>query len=230
MKKILTIILILGILYLAYIAVFTNKPTVCETMINLTDNVKNQNQYITYTDKNKIDYVLIRLSDIKDNKGNPDMKLMATLYEKISKLVPNYDKHVGQNTKQIVESLQKGTTQIIREPILAIKAVDAVKLTHNNLITVSLRDVGESNKKKTVLIPYSSHLENAKLDGRNIKGRIIQLDKLLYLDQDKHEPSTIIELNKLYLHEIHHHDDIKIFILKSTGQNSNEITLIEKNN
>lgn len=226
MKKILTIILILLLVYLAYIALFTNKMSICETMINLTDNVKNQNQYVTYTDKNKVDYVMIRLSDIKNEKGEANRPLIAKLYEKISKLVPDYDKHVGQNTNQVVESLQKGTTQILREPILAIKAVDAVKLTHNNLITVAVRDLGDADKKKTVLIPYSSHLAGAKLEGNTIKSRVIQLDKILYLDQDNRDPSTIMELNKVFLQEIHQQSDIKIYALKSSGEGSNEITLI----
>ncbi len=226
MKKILTIILILAMIYLAYIALFTKQMTICETMINLTDNVKNQNQYVTYTDKNKVDYVMIRLSDIKDDNGEPNRPLIAHLYEQISKILPDYDKHVGQDTKQVVKSLQKGTTQILREPILAIKAVDAIKLTHNNLITVAVRDVGNVDKKKTILIPYSSHLDGTKLDGNTIKGRIIQLDKLLYLDQDNKEPSSVMELNKLYLQEIYQQADIKIYILKASGESSNEIILI----
>lgn len=49
---------------------------------------------------------------------------------------------------------------------------------------MAVRVVGETDKKKTVLIPYSSHLDGTKLDGNTIKGRIIQMDKLLYLDQD----------------------------------------------
>lgn len=226
MKKILIIILILTLVYLAYIALFTKEMAICETMINLTDNVKNQNQYVTYTDKNKVDYVMIRLGDIKDDRGEPNRELISQLYENISKLIPDYDKHVGQDTKQVVESLQKGTTQILREPILAIKAVDAIKLTYNNLITVAVRDVGEVNKKKTILIPYSSHLEGVKLEGNTIKNRIIQLDKLLYLDQDSKVPSSVIELNKLYLQEIDQHDDIKIYVLKASGEDSNQIILI----
>lgn len=225
MKKILIIILILTLVYLAYIALFTKQMTMCETMINLTDNIKNQNQYITYTDKNNIDYVMIKLGDIKDYKGEPNRLLISQLYEKISKLIPDYDKHVGQDTKQVVESLQKGTTQILREPILAIKAVDAIKLTHNNLITASVRDIGEIDKKKTILIPYSSHLEHAKLEGNMIKNRIIQLDKLLYLDQDNKTPSSIIELNKLYLQELYQYSDIKIYILKDSGDELKEIIL-----
>jgi hypothetical protein len=226
MKKILIIILIIVILYLAYIALFTKDMAICETMINLTDDVKNQNQYVTYTDKNKIDYVMIRLSDIKNDKNEVDRVLISQLYEKISKVIPDYDKHVGQDTKQVVESLLKGTTQIIREPILAIKAVDAIKLTHNNLITVAVRDVGEVDKKKTVLIPYSSQLDGIKLDGNTIKGRVIQMDKLLYLDQDSKDPSTVMELNKLYLQEIHQHSNINIYVLKAIGESSNEIILI----
>ena len=226
MKKILTIILILAMFYLVYIALFTNKMSVCETMINLTDGVKNQNQYVTYTDKNKNDFVMIRLEHIKGDNGETNRTLISQLYEKISKSIPDYDKHVGQDTKQVVESLQKGTTQIMREPILAIKAVDAVKLTHNNLLTVSIRDVGEVNNKKTVLIPYSSHLDGIKLEGNTIKGRVIQSDKILYLDQESKDPSSIMELNKLYLHEIHQENGIKIYIMKSVGEGSNEIILI----
>ena len=226
MKKILIIILILAIFYLAYISLFTNQVSICETMINLTDNVKNQNQYVTYTDKNKIDYVMIRLFDIKNELGEINRNLISQLYEKISKLLPDYDKHVNQDTKQIIESLQKGNTQILREPILAIKAVDAIKLTHNDFITVSVRDIGDVEKKKTVLIPYSSHLDGGKLDGNNIKGRVIQLDKLLYLDQENKTASSIMELNKLYLQEIHQEKGINIYVLKSSGEVSNEIILI----
>lgn len=226
MKKILIIILILAIFYLAYISLFTNQVSICETMINLTDNVKNQNQYVTYTDKNKIDYVMIRLFDIKNELGEINRNLISQLYEKISKLLPDYDKHVNQDTKQIIESLQKGNTQILREPILAIKAVDAIKLTHNDFITVSVRDIGDVDKKKTVLIPYLSHLDGAKLDGNNIKGRVIQLDKLLYLDQENKTASSIMELNKLYLQEIHQEKGINIYVLKSSGEVSNEIILI----
>ena len=35
-------------IYLAYIALFTKDMAICETMINLTDNVKNQNQCDIY--------------------------------------------------------------------------------------------------------------------------------------------------------------------------------------
>ena len=224
MKKILIIILILAIVYLGYI--FTERVAICETMINLTDSVKNQNQYVTYTDTNKIDFVMIRLEHIKGDNGETNRPLISQLYEKVSELIPDYDKHVGQETKQVVESLQKGTTQIMREPILAIKAVDAIKLTHNNLITVSIRDVGDFDNKKTILIPYTSHLADSKLDGNTIKGRIIQLDKILYLDQESRDPSTIMELNKLYLHEIHQENGIKIYAIKGSGEDSNEIILI----
>jgi hypothetical protein len=226
MKKILTLILILGLIYLAYIAIFTDEPSICETMINLTDGVKNQNQYVTYTDKDKNDYVMIRLNDIKDSTGQPNRKFISEVYERISKIIPDYDKLVGQDTKQVIESLEKGSTQIIREPIVAIKAVDAVKLTRNTLISVSVRDLGEGDKKKTILIPHSSRLEGTKLEGNTIKGRIIQLDKILFLDQDSKDASSIFELNKLFLQEIIQFDGVKVYVLKADGEGQNEINLL----
>lgn len=226
MKKILTLILIFGLLYLVYVALFTDRKSICETMINLTDNTKNKNQYVTWTDANKNDYVLIRLSDIKDDNGQVHRQLSSQLLDSLSKLIPDYDKHVGQNTKQAVESLKNGNTQLIREPIVAIKATDAIKLTRNNIISVSVRDVISNGNMNTILIPHSSHIEGNNLDGHPIKNRIIKLDKLLFLDYDNVTPSPIMELNRLFLQEIHEENNIKIYALRANGDDSNQIILL----
>jgi hypothetical protein len=212
MKSII-LFLIIGLGYLLVKTFFD----VNESIIDLKS--RNQNQMVSWTDTQSNQYLLIRLSDITIPE------LIPKIYQSISMKIPNYDVHSFQNSAQVIKSLKNGTTQIIREPILAIKATHAIKLTNNKFITGSIRDVGISPNKTPILIPYLSNFETGtnKLAGSPIKNRIIQMDKILYLDQDHREPIRVDGLGKLYLAQIYTHMDIPIYVLEPQGSNSNLI-------
>ena len=210
-------------MYILYLIVFTNNPIICESMINLSEQMKNKNQYISYTDKNKQNYVMIRLNDLKNTNGESDRELMSKVYESISKSEEGYDKLSGQDSHLIIESLKKGYTQIIREPILAIKSSDVEVLTKNNILSGSVRNITDTD---SILIPFSSKIVNFNLDGKIINGKIIKLDKLLYLEEDSKTPSFIKGLNKIYLQPIYQTNGKDIYIIKEIGNPDYEINLI----
>jgi hypothetical protein len=216
MKK--TLILML-ILYLFYLVFFTKFSFACETMIDL--KALRVNQHITFADKNNIKYVIIRLSSIVNANNESNNELISNLYEKISKSEQNYDTFTEQDSKFVIESLKKGYTQIIREPLLAIKITDAKKLTNDNIITGSIRNVNN----KSILLPFLSKNNPIDLDGNIINNRIIKLDKLLFLDQDSKVPSNISDLKKVYLHPIYKVGDIDIYLIKDSGEPNYELTL-----
>lgn len=222
MNTLLVQFLILVIGYLVYIAIFTNK-NICENMIDLSENLKNKNQFISFYDNSGNTYVMIRLFDIF-NKDNNNL-LVADIYDKISQSIPDFDKHVNQNSKNIKELLKKYNTQLSREPILLIKSTDTVEITNNKFISGAVRDIGTQNNKKTIIIPYNSTIEESNLHGSPIKNKIIQLDKLLFLDTDDKNSSSIQTLNKIYLKPIYKINNINIYLPMDIGDSSNEIKL-----
>jgi len=211
-------LLLMFILYLFYF-IFTNFSCRRETMIDLS---LTQNQYISYSDKNNVNYVMIRLTDIVNENNEPNYELISNIYENISKSEDNFDNLAQQNSKLAIESIKKGPTQIIREPLLAVKINDVNKLTNNNIITGSLRNLPNN---KIILAPFLSKNNPNNLEGKNISNRIIKLDKILFLDITDKMPSDISDLKKVYLQPIYRVNNIDIFLIKDNGTPSNEIIL-----
>lgn len=222
MEKFLKIFLLLIFLYLIYIALFTNKKSLCETMINLTNDMRNKNQYITYTDNNNVDYVLIRFNQIRNDKGEINNDLISKLYEKIILRIgiEQYEKITGENPTKYIDQLKKFNIDLQSEPLLAIKAVDAVKLVHNNILTVALRDVND----KTILIPYDSTIIDGKLEGKQLGSKTLNVNTILFID--KKSVSSLDQVIKLYLEEIDVINNIPVYILKQFGDSINEIKLL----
>lgn len=220
--KLLNVILILLFAYLIFIALFTNKTSVCEPLIDLDASQNNVNQSITYKDNDGNEYVMLRLEDIKNIDGQPDKSLISQIYGKIAQSIPNYETLSEQNSVVTQESLLTSQTQLIREPILAIKKSDIAKLAQNNVLSAAVRIVGN----RQILIPHSSVLRGQTVYGEKISNRIISADTILFLDYISKMPASIDDLKYLYLEEIHEHDGIKINVLRINGDVSKKVSLL----
>jgi hypothetical protein len=198
-------------IYLLYMSLM---KTSCETMINLSSGQRNVNQYITFTDKNNENYVMIRLKYIND------AELKSKLYELTSSLIP--DAFIGQNTANIIKSLKNNKyVDINKEPIFLIKSSDAKTLTNNHFISGAVRDV----KQRTIIVPYDSHLNNTSLNGTQYERKLIKLDNLLFLNTVEEPGTEISEMQKLYLQELYNYNNIKIYIPRQNGDDINKILL-----
>ena len=218
--KLLNIVLILVFAYLIYIALFTNKSSVCEPLIDL---VSRKNQLITFKDLSGNDYVMIRLEHIKNSEGQPDRELISQVYSKIPDAIPDFDTIIEQSSQTISENLKLSKSYIKYEPVLLVKISDIMTLTKNAVLTASISDEADN---KTILTPFDSSFLGPVLNGEVITDRIFGLNQMLFLNQVNKTPLTVDEMSSLYLHEIHDHNGVKIFILKTSGNELNKINLL----
>lgn len=230
MKKTLIIILIILLCYLAFVSIFTNRKTICEPMIDLSQKI---NQYVTWrNNETKKEYVPIKYSQILAGaNGGLDWSLISTLFQKLSSTP--YKDLVGQEEiKQAVQAVSGSSPtffQFSQEPIFLIEASQAIKLTHNKTITVIPI---ETPTKNTILLPQESTFipNETKLEHNNsISNKIINLNKVLVLDSDNTTRPIAnymdyLECNLVRIHE-HNIDSelIPIYILadKSFSSNTN---------
>ncbi len=218
--------------YLAFIALFTARKTICEPMININSNV---NQYISWINGKKEEFAPIKSSQILSKTDTePDWELLSNLYKALGNT--QFADLVGQeHLNRAIESVGlKRHHQFSKEPIFLIKASQAILLTRNKTITALPKEVsiGDIQQKNIVLLPYESEfnvntktLENIK----QIRNKIINFNKTLILDADTERPVIYSDLTKLFLTQIYTHDisgeKIPIYILTEQGIADNLVSI-----
>jgi len=232
MKKTLTIILIILLGYLAIISLFTNRKTICEPMINISNS---NNQYISWINANKEEFAPIKLSQILFGlTDEPNWGLI----DKIAQSLVNtpYKDLVGQSEiNNILESTaQSRHHHFIREPIFLIKASQAVLLTRNKTITAIPHEMSIPGfqHKNIVLLPNESefNVRNMSLENvKRVRNKIINFDKVLLLDSDDKKPTIYTTFTKLYLTQVYEHkindEKVPIYILTESGDSANEVSI-----
>ncbi len=221
MKKTLIIILIILLCYLAFIGIFTNRKTICEPMININEKT---NQYISWINENKEEFVPIRYSHIVNSNGELDWVLIQRLFEEL--ITAPYKDFVDQDAiTRVVNSASNSKNYIFeKEPIFLIKAPQTILLTHNKTITaVPIK----TNTENTILLPRESVFNPTERKLENdvaIKDKIINLNKILLLDSDRLTNDNSLEkpaiytsftncsLKQIYEHQIGN-EKIPIYIL-----------------
>jgi hypothetical protein len=207
MQSFIKVLLVLLTLYFFYITFIQKKNLQCEAMIDLT-NSKNQYLSFTSlnpqtgpynkSEKTKIsEYVIISFKDLDIKKGYAlqlfqnirDAKLDFLLPYDITGSSITYNKIFSQiqakMTQELVPNVATTNVQPVEydvfndEPLFIIKDVDAIKLTHNNMIS---GNVVTTANKKNYIIPWKSHIspDYAKSDTPGLHG--VQLDGALAFD------------------------------------------------
>lgn len=230
MKKTLIIILIILLCYLGFIAIFTNRKTICEPMIEINQE---KNQYVTWrNNKTKKEYVPIKYSQILAGVNvETGWTLISTLFQNLS-LTP-YKDLVGQDEiNQAVQAVTGSEPKFFifsQEPIFFIEASQAIKLTHNKTITVIPIETPSKNiilkPEESTFIPNETKLEH----NNSISNKIINLNKVLVLDSDNttRPIANYMDYLDCNLVKIHEHtidsELISIYILadKSFSSNTN---------
>lgn len=232
MGKTLIYVLIIMLCYLAFIALFTARKTICEPMININSNV---NQYISWINAKKQEFSPIKSSQILSKiDGEPDWELLTNLYKALANT--QFADLVGQeHLNKAIESVSlRRYHHFIKEPIFLIKASQAILLTRNKTITALPREVpiGDMSQKNIVLQPFESDFNatNKTLENiRQIKNKIINFNKTLILDADTEKPVIYSDFTKLFITQIYMHEisgeKIPIYILSEQGLAENQVSI-----
>lgn len=207
MQSYIKVLLVLLTLYLFYITFIQRKNLQCEAMIDLT-NSKNQyisftslnpqtGPYNKLEQSTNVEYVIISFKDLDVKKGYALQLFQNIRDAKLDFLLPYdatgssivYNKLFTQiqakMTQELVPNVANTNVQPVdydvfnEEPLFIIKDVDAIKLTHNNMIS---GNVVNTPNKKNYIIPWKSHVspDYAKSDTPGLNG--MSLDGALAFD------------------------------------------------
>lgn len=218
MNKNLLMILICLIIYLMYLALFSNKKSLCEPLINL--NLYDESQYITWSDNDMNYYVMVPLS-LAFLPQYLVIKLLDKLYE--NKLYQNiiYQPQSNDKLKELIKLLKEGyDIKLEREPILLIRVTDIVKL-NSKILTGELRKI---NDTKTIIVPYVSHFRTISeandkiLITNKLDRHKINLDKLLLNDYNTDITTDFSIYREMFKSLLLKDDDIEYYLITNDKQ------------
>jgi hypothetical protein len=218
MKKTLIIILIIMLCYLAFIAIFTNRKTICEPLINIG---LSENQYISWINSNNDEFAPIKYTHMLANaNANTDWTLVKNIFQALNS--QNYKDLL--NLEEINEALISASGdnpvpyQFKKEPLFLIKAPQAILITHNKTVTAIPITSNSGNvvlkARESVFNPVEKKLDN----DTPLSNKIINLDKILVLDSENIEkPAVYTDYKHCYLIKVYEHkidqEVIPIYIL-----------------
>jgi hypothetical protein len=233
-NKPLATIFILLMFYVIFIALFTNRRSICssapiEKLINLNDF--NNNQYFTYRNNMKEDFIIIPLS-VDYLPNDVVVKLLDNLYKnalyKNMKIQPQNEIEL-LHIKDKIKNGEK--VRLKREPLLAIKVTQDKHLI-DGIITGELKKI---TPEKTIIYPYRSHFtEKGELIGDKQNGYKINLDSLLVYDSAIQMTVDVSVYRKLYKSLLGIVDKVEYFlltnnteILSETNQDITDFSLLK---
>jgi hypothetical protein len=218
MKKTLIIILIIMLCYLGFVAIFTNRRTICEPLINIG---LSENQYISWINGKNEEFAPIKYNHILANANtNTDWVLVKNIFQALNsqtyKDLFNLEEINGAFLS--ASSNDPKPYQFKKEPIFLIKAAQAILLTHNKTITAIPITTSSGNvvlkARESVFNPMEKKLDN----DTPISNKIINLDNVLVLDSENIEkPAVYTDYKNCYLIKVYEHkidqEVIPIYIL-----------------